>query len=142
MPVGNTFNGLAIALALGGIDFDNDVFKLFFCTAANVPDPVTDVNLADVTQVSTANLVGITLTVSSVGADGAGGVRVVVDDFDLEASGGDFGPFRYVGIYDDTHADDKLIGFYDLGGNITILDGETSTLDFNQTTGFIVITPA
>jgi hypothetical protein len=47
------------------------------------------------------------------------------------------GPFRYVVIYNDTAAADELIAFYDYGSEITLASGETFTIDFDGTNGFL-----
>src|SRR5688572_10019340 len=46
------------------------------------------------------------------------------------ASGGSFGPFRYIVLYNDTPAADPLIGWWDYGSSISVNDGETFTTDF------------
>ena len=53
-------------------------------------------------------------------------------DVVFTASGGSFGPFRYVPLYNDTPADpvDPLIGWWDYGSAISCSDGETFTVDF------------
>ena len=53
-------------------------------------------------------------------------------DHTWTASGGNFGPFRYVVIYNDTPADpvDPLIAWWDYGSAITVTTGETFKLDF------------
>lgn len=51
-------------------------------------------------------------------------------DVVFTASGGSFGPFRYAVIYNDTAANDNLVGYADYGSSITVLTGETFTVDF------------
>jgi hypothetical protein len=48
------------------------------------------------------------------------------------ASGGSFGPFRYVVLYNDTPTSpaDPLIAWWDYGSAITVNNGETFTVDF------------
>lgn len=48
------------------------------------------------------------------------------------ASGGSFGPLRYVVMYNDTPTSpaDPLIGWWDYGSSVTVQDGETFTIQF------------
>lgn len=48
------------------------------------------------------------------------------------ASGGSFGPLQYVALYNDTPTSpaDPLIGWWDYGSAVTVLDTETFTVDF------------
>ena len=62
----------------------------------------------------------------------AGTLALSGADVVFTASGGDIGPFRYVILYNDTHAGDGLIGWWDYGSSITLLDGETLTVDFGS----------
>jgi len=56
-----------------------------------------------------------------------GGTDVV-----FTASGGDFGPFRYAVLYNDTPTSpaDPLIAYWDYGSSTTITDGNDFTVDF------------
>jgi hypothetical protein len=61
----------------------------------------------------------------------------VLSDLVLTASGGTVGEFRYIVIYNDTASNDELIAYYDYGGGITLQSGETFTIDFDGTNGFL-----
>jgi len=55
-------------------------------------------------------------------------------DITFTASGGSFGPFRYVVLYNDTAANDELIAWWDYGAAITANSGETFKVDFGAST--------
>ena len=57
-------------------------------------------------------------------------------DIVVTASGGTVGPFQYVVLYDDTHASDILIAWWDYGSALTLNDTETFTIDFGSNTLF------
>ena len=52
------------------------------------------------------------------------------------------GPFRYVVLYNDTPIPpaDPLIGWYDYGSDLTLLSGETFTIDFDNVNGALTLT--
>jgi len=60
----------------------------------------------------------------------------------LTASGGSVAAFRYVVLYNDTPTSpaDPLIGWYDYGSDLTLLNGETLTIDFDGTNGVLSLT--
>lgn len=93
--------------------------------------------LANVTQVSYANLSSRNITTSS-SAETSGTYRLILTDLVLTASGS-VGPFRYVYVYSDTPTSpaDPLIGYYDYGSSITLANGETLTVDFDGVNGLI-----
>ena len=60
-----------------------------------------------------------------------GGVgTMTATDVVFTASGGSFGPFRYAVLYNSTKSD-RLIAYFDYGSAITVLTGETFTVDFS-----------
>jgi len=114
------------------IDHSNDVFKLVLTNTA-VTKAGTQV-LADITGLSTANgYAPATMTMTWAETAGGSGVwRLSMGaDKTWTASGGNFGPFRYVVLYDDTPTSpaDPIVGFWDYGSAITVNDTETFTVD-------------
>ncbi|MFC3206105.1 hypothetical protein [Aquamicrobium soli] len=133
----NKFNSFVEALAEKVHNLDSDTLTIALCAAANAP-VATNTVLADLTQISYTNLSSRTLTVSS-SAQASGTYKLVIADKTLTASGGAVAAFRYVVIYNDTAANDELIGWYDYGTALTLADGESLTLDFDNTNGVLTL---
>jgi hypothetical protein len=93
--------------------------------------------LANVTQITYTNLSSRNIT-TDTSAQSGGTYKLVVDPLVLTASGS-VGPFRYVYVYNDTAASDNLIGYYDYGSSISLANGETFTIDFDDTDGLLQI---
>lgn len=68
----------------------------------------------------------------------SGTVTIGCTDVVFTASGGSFGPFQYVVIYNDTQTSpvDPLVNWWDYGSAISINDGESFTIDFGSNTLF------
>lgn len=96
----------------------------------NTAPNATDATLSQITQISYTNCSSRNLTTTS-SSQTSGTYSLVLVDLTLTASG-TVGPFRYIVIYNDTATNDELIGYYDIGTNITLANGETYLLDFSQ----------
>jgi len=96
----------------------------------STPNVATHTVKADLTDLSTANgyTAGGSDSTNAVSRSG-GTVSVTGADITWTSSGAGFGPFRYAVLYNDTHASDALIGYYDYGSSITPANGETFTVD-------------
>lgn len=93
--------------------------------------------LGSITQITYGSLTSRQLTTSS-SSQTNGTYSLVIADWIGTAAGGSVGPFRYAVIYNDTPAGDPLIAYYDYGSSITLLDGETLTVDFGASLFTIV----
>jgi len=93
--------------------------------------------LADLTQISYTNLSSRVITVTS-SAQTSGTYKLVLADLVLTASGA-VGPFQYIYVYDDGSTGDKLIAYYDYGSAVTLANGDTFTINFDGTNGFLTI---
>lgn len=113
------------------IDFSADTFKVGLTNTA-LTQAGTQVK-ADLTAISANGGGEKTLTVSLAETGAGTGIwRVsIAADQVWTASGGSFGPFQYVYVYDDTPTSpaDPVVGFFDYGSAITVGDAETFTLD-------------
>jgi len=96
--------------------------------------------LANVTQVSYTNCSTRNITTSS-SAQSSGTYKIVLTDLTLTASGGTVGAFRYVYVYNDTPTSpaDPLICYYDYGSSITLQDGESLQINFDDTNGLLQV---
>lgn len=140
MATFNKFQQFVEDLCKGVHNFTSDATStvtVALTAAANAPVATNSV-LADLTQISYTNLSSRVIT-GVTAEHTTGTVTITATDLVLTASGGSVGPFRYVVLYNDdpTSPADPLIGWYDYGSDLTLLDGETLTIDF--TTGIATI---
>ena len=105
------------------------------------PTGVGDGVLANITQVAYTNL-STRVCTQSGSAQAAGVYKLSITDLVLTSTGGTTGPFRYVYIYNDTPTSpaDPLIGYYDYGSAITLADGESLTINFDDSNGVLTLT--
>ena len=134
----NKFNAFVEHLAEGKINLETDALKIVLTNSA--PAAANSV-LADIAEISGGNgytAGGVALTAASSGQS-AGAYKLVLDDKTITASGGAIGPFRYFVLVDTTPAapNKPLIGWWDYGAALTLIDGESVTVDFNGTSGVL-----
>lgn len=137
MATFNKFDSFVEALAEKVHNLGSDTLTVALCAAANAPVAGNSV-LTDLTQISYTNLSARAIT-TSTSSQTSGTYKLVLTDLVLTASG-TVATFRYVVIYNDTAASDQLIGWYDYGANVTLLNGETFTIDFDGTNGLLQLT--
>lgn len=110
------------------------VFKAALTNSAPVATNTVFANLTEISAGNGYTAGGMTLDTVTL-SETTGTAQVSIADEVLTASGGSIGPFRYVAIYNDTPTSpaDPLVMWYDYGASITLLDGETFTIDFQAT---------
>ena len=96
---------------------------------------------ADLTDISAGNgyTAGGTAVTITTSAQTAGLYKLIGNDVVFTASGGSIGPFRYAALYNDTATNDELIGWWDYGASITLLTGESLTVDLDPTNGILTV---
>lgn len=129
MATFNKFEGFIGYVGLGAVNLNTDLFKVYLTNvapSASLDDVKTD--LAEIASGGgyTAGGDDITNTYSEAAGTGTfGGTSVV-----FTATAGGIAQFRYAVIYDDTHASDILMGWYDYGSAVDLADTETLTVTF------------
>jgi len=127
----NKFEGFVGYLGLAAVNCNTDTFNVYLTN--NAPSASGDDVLADLAGISEENgyaAADATNTYSETSGTGT----CACTDVTWTASGGSFGPGRYVVMYDDTHANDILICWWDYGSSVTVNDGETFKVDFAAST--------
>ena len=132
-----------VEYAVEGMNLGSDTLKVTLSNTAPGSESTPPTGdgagiLANVTQISNiGNISNVTL--SSVTSSQTGGTyKLSAADKELAATG-TVGPFRYIYIYNDTVANDPLIGYYDYGSAITLQNGDKFTVDFG-TNGILTLT--
>lgn len=117
-------------------NFGSHQFVVFLTTEANAPT-ATMRTLSEVTTISYTNLSSRNITTTS-SSQTSGTFKSILQDIVLTASGA-VATFRRVGVYNDTPTSpaDPLVGHFDHGSDVTLANGETYTIDFDGTNGFI-----
>jgi hypothetical protein len=136
MATFHKFDSFVEALAEKKHNLGSDTLTVALCASGNAP-VASNAVLADITQVSYTNLSTRVITTTS-SAQTSGVYKLTLTDLVLTATGA-VAPFRYVVIYNDTATNDELIGWCDLGTNITPTVGDTLTIDFDGTSGAITL---
>jgi len=123
----NKFEGFVGYLGLGEVNLNTDLIKAYLTN--NAPSASGDDVLGDLAGITEEHGYAAA-DITNLYSEASGTGTMTATDVVWTASGGSFGPFRYVVIYDDTHASDILIGWWDYGSSITVNTGESFTVDF------------
>lgn len=136
MATFNKFDSFVEHLAEGVHNLGSDQLVV---ALTNTPPTASDAVLTDLTQIAYTNLSSRNVTTSS-SSQTSGTYRLIAADLTLNATG-TVGPFRYIVLYNDapTSPADPLIGWYDNGSSITLENGDTFTLDFDNSDGVLEI---
>jgi hypothetical protein len=122
----NKFNSFVEALAEGTHNLGSDTLTIALTNTAPVAGNTV---LANITEIAYTNVSSRVLT-SVTSAQTSGTYTLDAADLVLTASG-TVPTFRYVVLYNDTATSDELIGYYDYGSAVDLLNGETFTITFD-----------
>jgi hypothetical protein len=136
MATFNKFNAFVENVAEGVHNLGSNQLAV---ALTNVAPSASNSVLADITQISYTNLSSRNVTTSS-SSQTSGTYKLVCADLVLTASG-TVPTFRYVVLYNDTPTSpaDPLIGYYDYGAAVDLLNTETFTIDFDGTNGVLTL---
>lgn len=117
-------------LGLGVHDLSTHTLKVYLTNAT--PDVAADAIKTDLATITEENGYAAA-DITNVWSETTGTATLAGTDVVWTASGGSFGPFRYVVIYNDdpTSPADPLIAYWDYGAATTITVGNTFTVDFS-----------
>lgn len=134
MATFNKFNPFTKAVGDKKHNLSSDSLKT---ALTNTAPTAANAILTDITEISYTNLSARAVTTTSFNTS-SGTVKLILADLVLTASGA-VATFRYVVLYNDTAANDELIGWWDYGSAVTMANGETFTIDFDGTAGVLTI---
>lgn len=95
----------------------------------NVAPTAANAVAADITQIAYTFASDRVVTVVSSGQT-AGVYELVLADKTITATGGDLPAFRYAVLANNTAPGVPLIGWYDRGASVTLLENDSLVLDF------------
>ena len=126
----NKYQQFVEDLGLGVHNLDTGTLKI---ALTNTAPSAAHATLSQITEIGAGN--GYSAggsDATGVYTESAGTATLAGTDVVFTASGGSIGPFRYAVLYNDTPTSpaDPLIGWWDYGSSITLLTGETFTVDF------------
>lgn len=121
-------------------DLSADTLKVALTNTIPVNTNAVFTDLTEITAQNGYAAGGQEVTTTSYEQTTGTGKLILVDEV-FTASGGSFGPFRYVVLYNDTPTSpaDPLILWWDYGSAITLNNGETFTVDFDGSTGVLTL---
>jgi hypothetical protein len=137
MATYNKFQQFVQDLAEKVHNLSSDTLVCYLSNAT--PSASGDAVKADLAEISTGNGYTGVQDTQNTGAEATGTYTLTGTKIVITASG-DIGPFQYVVLANDTATNDPLIGWWDYGSSLTLHNGETFSIKFNNsdTTGTIL----
>ena len=130
------FQGWVGYLGLAALNLNTNALNCYLSNA--VPSASADDVKTDLLEITNENGYAAPEDTTNLYSETGGTGTLSGTDITINASGGSFGPFQYVPMYDDTHASDVLSNWWDYGSALTVNDGESFTIDFGASIATIV----
>jgi hypothetical protein len=143
MATFNKFQVFVLDVASGKHQMQTGAAHVYKVYLTNTAPVATNTVYGTPADLSTAN--GYTAGGASVGtitgSQTSGTFKFVGGtDPSWTASGGSIGPFQYAVLYNSSASGTPLIGWWDYGTAITLTNGNTFTVDLDQSNGILTIT--
>ena len=139
MPSAVKFQDFSEQLVIGTHDLDTHTFKVALTNSAPV---ATNTVLANITQISGTNGYTTGGTATTIAVSETTGTTTVTGTQVVFTATGAMGPFQYYVLYNDTAASDNLVAYWDHGSAVTLANGETFTIKFNNASPGTIFTLA
>lgn len=124
----NKFQDFVEQLGKGVHNLSSNTIKVYLSNEQPLVGDTIKTDIADIAAENGYPAGGSSIT--PVWSETGGTATLAGTDVVFTGSGGNFGPFQFAVIYNDTAASDNLICWWDYGSAVTIHDTETLTVDF------------
>jgi hypothetical protein len=135
----NKFQDFVEQLCLAKHNLNTDTLSVYLSNAT--PSTSLDAIKADLAEITNQNGYTAPIDTQNTFAEAAG-TGTLTGTMCVVTATGAIGPFQYVVLYNDTQTSpaDPLIGWWDYGSAISLANGETFSIKFNNsaTTGTIL----
>lgn len=135
----NKFEVFTGNLSIGKVhDLNADLLECYYSNA--VPSASADNIKSELAEITNQNGYAAPEDTTNTASEASGTMTLVGVDFTTTASGGSFGAFQYVVLFNTTPTSplDPLIGWWDYGSALTVNDGESFTVDFGASMATLV----
>ena len=138
MAAYNKFNSFVSDLAQKVHNLNSDTLKILLTNTAPVASNTIKSNLTEIAAGNGYTAGGAAAAFVS-GNDSSGTYKLILSPVSWTASGGSIGPFEFAVLYNSSAASGNLIGWWDYGTAITLTNGNTFTVDLDQTNGVFTL---
>ncbi|GKQ52869.1 hypothetical protein [Bradyrhizobium sp. Ce-3] len=117
-----------------------DIYKVYLTNAVPVASNTVFGSPAEIAAVNGYAAGGVSIGAVTGGLTGGTFKFSGAADPSWTAVGGNIGPFQYAVLYNSSNASKPLIGWWDYGAALTLTNGNTFTVDLDQTNGILTVT--
>lgn len=141
MATFNSFSSFVWALGKGFHDLQNHQYRIALSSAASAPVAGNSV-LADLTTVVWAGLSSSQISITSFTNTPTRNASAIWAPLVLTGTSSTGGPtFRYISVFNFTNSTQRypLVGWVDFGSNVLLNNGDTLTINWNQTSSVSIV---